>query len=201
MHHGVDLKGFTPSVIPHADRPFCIGYVGRLTTEKNVRFLAEVESQLLSSGERNFRFLIVGEGGQQGWLRKHMQHAELPGVLRGEQLAAAYQQMDAFVFPSRTDTFGLVILEAMATGVPVILAPEPGHRIGIEDTVSGFLTEDFTSSLRLLMHNPELKESMSHAARAFAYRNSWDNVFEQLYETYALGLSKKLRTETLSSRR
>ena len=191
MHHGVDLKGFTPAPISNKDRPFCIGYVGRLTTEKNVRLLAEIESQLLAAGERNFRFLIVGEGGQQAWLRKHMQQAELPGVLRGEQLAAAFQQMDAFAFPSRTDTFGLVILEAMASGVPVILSPEPGRRIGVEDRVSGFLTDDFAASLRLLMHNPQRRESMSQAARAFAYRNSWDNVFEQLYESYAEGLAKR----------
>ena len=62
----------------------------------------------------------------------HMKYAEIPGVLRGAELAAAYSRMDAFVFPSLTDTFGLVILEAMASGVPVIVNPETGLRVGIE---------------------------------------------------------------------
>jgi len=190
IHHGVDLEGFKPAPESHsADRPFCIGYVGRLTTEKNVRLFAELERKLIAAGEQNFGFLIVGEGGQQRWLEKHLRRAELPGVLRGEHLAAAFHQMDAFVFPSRTDTFGLVILEAMASGVPVILAPETGQRIGIDSGVSGFLSEDFTASLQLLMHKPELRDSMSRAARAFAQNNSWDHVFEQLYDTYAEGLS------------
>jgi len=201
MHHGVDLSGFHPiSRARNQDRPFCIGYVGRLTTEKNVRFMAEVESRLIAAGEQNFKFLIVGEGGQQKWLQTHLRRAELTGVLRGEQLLAAYNQMDAFVFPSRTDTFGLVILEAMATGLPVILAPETGQRIGIEDGISGFHSEDFAASLQLLMHNPALRESMSRAARKFANTNGWDQVFEHLYETYAGGiaLSNRQRAEKVA---
>jgi glycosyltransferase involved in cell wall biosynthesis len=97
--------------------------------------------------------------------------------------------MDAFVFPSRTDTFGLVILEAMASGVPVILAPETGERVGIEDGVSGFLSEDFAVSLQRLMHDLPLRLAMSGAARKLANRKSWHVVFEQLYRTYAEGLT------------
>jgi glycosyltransferase involved in cell wall biosynthesis len=190
MDHGVDLRSFHPAPRPRpGERPFCIGYVGRLTTEKNVRLFVELEKQLTDAGERNFKFLIVGDGGQQKWLEKNLRNAELPGVLRGTQLAAAYNQMDAFVFPSRTDTFGLVILEAMATGVPVILTPETGRRIGIQDGVSGFLSEDFAGRLQLLMHDPARLESMRRAARLFANANSWHNVFEGLYETYVKGLS------------
>ena len=196
MPHGVDLAGYRP--VPRASnghRPFRIGYVGRLTTEKNVRFLVELERRLLAAGEQNYKFLIVGEGGQQKWLRKHLQSAEIPGVLRGKELAAAYGRMDAFVFPSHTDTFGLVILEAMASGVPVILAPETGERVGIEDGVSGFLSRDFTASVRRLMHDHPLRLDMGSAARAFANTNSWQMVFEQLYRTYALGLGIENRLQ------
>jgi phosphatidylinositol alpha 1,6-mannosyltransferase len=131
----------------------------------------------------------VGQGGQENWLRKHLRNAELPGLLRGEELAAAYTRMDAFVFPSRTDTFGLVILEAMASGIPVIVTPETGECVGIEDGVSGFLSEDFPASLQRLMHDHALRLAMSCAARKFAERNSWQLVFEQLYRTYADGLA------------
>ncbi len=191
MDHGVDLRSFKPAARLRNDsgRPFCIGYVGRLTTEKNVRFFADLEKQLIAGGEHDFKFLIVGDGGQQKWLERHLRNAELPGVLRGEQLAAAYNQMDAFVFPSRTDTFGLVILEALASGVPVILAPETGRRVGMQDGVSGFLSDDFAASLQILMRDSDRLETMRRAARLFAGTNGWDHVFESLYETYAKGLS------------
>jgi phosphatidylinositol alpha 1,6-mannosyltransferase len=190
MPHGVDVAQYRPAPPgSHVNRPFCIGYVGRLTTEKNVRLLLEIERKLIAAGERNYKFLIVGDGGQQNWLRKHLQRAELTGVRRGEELAAAYLRMDAFVFPSRTDTFGLVILEAMACGIPVILAPETGKRVGIEDGVSGFLSDDFAASLQCLMHDHPLLLAMSYAARQFAGGNSWQLVFEQLYGTYARGLT------------
>jgi glycosyltransferase involved in cell wall biosynthesis len=188
MPHGVDLSGYSPVAKPSGDRPFCIGYVGRLTTEKNIRCLVDLEQKLIAAGEKNYQFLIVGEGGQQAWLRRHLQRAEITGVLRGQELAAAYQRMDAFVFPSLTDTFGLVILEAMASGVPVILAPETGRRVGIVDGVSGFLSDDFAASMLQLMHNRALLESMAAAARHFAKINSWEGVFEQLYHTYQIGL-------------
>jgi glycosyltransferase involved in cell wall biosynthesis len=190
MPHGVDVAQYRPAPPgSHVNRPFCIGYVGRLTTEKNVRLLLEIERKLIAAGERNYKFLIVGDGGQQNWLRKHLQNAELTGVRRGKELAAAYLRMDAFVFPSRTDTFGLVILEAMACGIPVILAPETGKRVGIEDGVSGFLSDDFAVSLERLMHDHPLRLAMSCAARQFADGNSWQLVFEQLYGTYARGLT------------
>ncbi len=190
MPHGVDLDQYRPVSRDDADtRPFCIGYVGRLTTEKNIRSFIELERRLLAAGERNFKFLIVGEGNQGKWLARHLQNAELTGVLRGSQLAAAYARMDAFVFPSLTDTFGLVILEAMASGVPVVLSPETGRHVGVEDGISGFLSEDFVPSLQCLMHSPPLRRAMSGAARNFAQTNSWDMVFDGLYQAYVTGLS------------
>lgn len=192
MPHGVDLQRYqSMPVHANGDRPFCIGYVGRLTAEKNVGSFVDLEHQLQATGEQNYKFLIVGEGGRQKWLEKSLQQAELPGVLRGDDLAAAYSRMDAFVFPSRTDTFGLVILEAMASGVPVIVTPETGARIGIVDGVSGFLSNDFSATLRRLMHDPPLRQTVSRAARRFASASSWHSVFEQLYEIYADGLSQQ----------
>jgi glycosyltransferase involved in cell wall biosynthesis len=77
----------------------------------------------------------------------------------------------------------------MASGIPVILAPESGERVGIEDGISGFLSDDFATSLQRLMHDDRLRKAMSCAARKLAGENSWHLVFEQLYRTYAQGLT------------
>ncbi len=189
MPHGVDLRDYCPRHQDDGDKPFCIGYVGRLTTEKNIRIFPEVEKKLLDAGEEHFKFLMVGEGGQRNWLAKNLRNAELPGVIRGRELSAAYSHMDAFLFPSLTDTFGLVILEAMASGLPVIVTPETGERVGIANGVNGILSEDFTADIRRLMHDRPLCLSIGRAARQFAAQHSWDVVFEELYQTYQEGLA------------
>ncbi len=190
MLHGVDVARYQPSqsASPDPHREFCIGYVGRLTTEKNVHALLQIERKLISTGAKNYRFLIVGEGGQENWLRSHLQKAEFTGVLRGDALTAAYSRMDVLVFPSLTDTFGLVILEAMGSGVPVILSAETGKRVGVQDNVSGLLSNDFAASTLQLMHDEALRKAMGEAAHAFACTQGWDVVFTRLYQTYEEGL-------------
>jgi glycosyltransferase involved in cell wall biosynthesis len=101
--------------------------------------------------------------------------------------------MDVFVFPSQTDTFGLVLLEAMASGVPVVVSPRTGARVGVREGVTGFLAEDlnsFTNSVLCLMKGEGLQHRMSSAARLFAASRAWDGAFEQLYRTYQLGLEQ-----------
>jgi phosphatidylinositol alpha 1,6-mannosyltransferase len=183
MKHGVDAARFFRRQ-KTVDGEFCIGWVGRLMPEKNVRAFVELERQLLAAGARDFHMLLVGDGGEREWLRRHLQFASLPGFLRGDELAAAFAGMDAFVFPSRTDTFGLVILEAMASGVPVVLSSEAGSRIGIRHGVEGFLTDNFAEAVLSLMRCKSLRESMSTASERFAQARSWSEVFDDLYETY-----------------
>ena len=187
MKHGVDAARFSRRR-KTADGEFCIGWVGRLMPEKNVRAFAELERQLLAAGARDFHMLLVGDGSEREWLRRRLQFATLPGFLRDEELAAAFACMDAFVFPSRTDTFGLVILEAMASGVPVVLSSEAGSRIGIRHGVEGFLTDNFSEAVLSLMRSKGLRESMSIASERFAQARSWNEVFEDLYETYGEAL-------------
>jgi phosphatidylinositol alpha 1,6-mannosyltransferase len=104
MQRGVDSELFSPAKRDPGDRPFTIGYVGRLSTEKNVRLLSEVEQTLMSAGHTDYRFVIVGPGSEEEWLRANMIRAEFPGILKGEDLARAYANMDVFAFPSYTDT-------------------------------------------------------------------------------------------------
>ena len=193
MAHGVDPELFSTRRRGRRSGPFCIGYVGRLTPEKNVRLFVDLERSLLAAGESNFRFLMVGDGNERDWLRKNLRFGETPGILRGEALAEAFADMDVFVFPSQTDTFGLVLLEAMASGVPVVVSPRTGARVGVRDGITGFQAEDlnsFTSSVLCLMKSEGLQQRMSSAARLFAASHAWDGAFEQLYRTYQLGLEE-----------
>jgi phosphatidylinositol alpha 1,6-mannosyltransferase len=189
MAHGVDSTRFTPARRTKIKGPFTIGYVGRLTPEKNVEWFRELERSLLAAGERNFRLLLVGDGSEREWLKANLQFAELPGILRGDSVAAAYADMDVFVFPSRTDTFGLVLLEAMASGVPVVVSPETGARVEVPDGIAGFLSEDFAASVLRLMRDPALRQRMAAEARRFACSKSWAAVFEELDRTYEAGLA------------
>jgi phosphatidylinositol alpha 1,6-mannosyltransferase len=190
MAHGVDTEAFSPQRRCRRDRSFCIGYVGRLTPEKNVRLFADLERTLLARGQRNFRLTLIGEGSEREWLRNNLEFGETPGILRGEALAEAFANMDVFVFPSLTDTFGLVVLEAMASGVPVVVSPETGARVGVRHGATGLYAADlhsFTESVVQLMGNEALRQRIGTAARVFTCSNTWDTVFEQLYRTYERG--------------
>ncbi len=191
MHRGVDTDLFDPRRRDRADNTFVIGYVGRLTIEKNIRDLADVERILIREGLVNFRFLIVGQGAEESWLRANMRSADFTGVLRGEALARAYANMDVFAFPSRTDTYGNVVLEALASGVPAVVTDSGGPRFIVRDGETGFVTRDvneFTSGVHSLATRSAQRETMRAAARARAMTASWDAVFESVYAGYERGL-------------
>ncbi len=197
--HGVDCDRFRPGSrkLPEAqpDRPFTIGYVGRLTPEKSVHILADLEAELLSSGMSNVRFLVVGEGSEQAALARRMTRAVFRGVLREEALAEAYSQMDLFVFPSRSDTLGLVLLEAMAAGLAVIAFRASGPCTVIRNGETGFLVEtaaEMAALIRRLATDHSLRLSAGNAARSEALRFSWDSVFESCYEAYKAARAQRL---------
>ena len=188
MPRGVDAELFHPGKRHRApeDRDHVLGFVGRLSVEKNVALLAQVQDELEKRGHSSFRFLIVGHGGDEAWLRERMPRAEFPGVLRGEALAAAYASMDLFVFPSHTDTFGNVVLEALASGVPAIVTPDGGPQSIVRDGRTGRIVPDaeFANAVASILGDPLLHGSMRTAARAYAETASWDSVFEGVYEGY-----------------
>jgi glycosyltransferase involved in cell wall biosynthesis len=160
--------------------------VGRLSVEKNIALLVEVERELERMGVENFRFLIVGHGGDEAWLRERLQRAEFTGVLRGEELSAAYANMDLFVFPSHTDTFGNAVLEALASGVPAIVTPDGGPCTIVRDGETGRVAvdEEFASAIAAILADPAKHAQMRRAARAYAEKASWDSVFEGVYAAY-----------------
>lgn len=189
MRRGVDTNLFSPVKRERNDGLFTIGYVGRLTPEKNVRMLADLEKALLTAGIRDFRFVIVGTGSERVWLEQQMQAASFAGVLKGEALARAYANFDLFIFPSRTDTFGNVVLEAQASGVPAIVSDQGGPKFIIRDGKTGMVARsksEFLSATLSLISQPELHAQMREAARELACRASWDNVFKQVWQAYEL---------------
>ncbi len=201
MIRGVDTELFSPKKRIVTDNIIRFGFVGRLRVEKNVRMLAEIERELLKAGKNNFKFLIVGEGSEREWLQQNMQTAEFTGFLQGEQLSAAYANMDVFVFPSETDTYGNVPQEAMASGVPALVTNQGGPKYIVRHGETGFIAENLPDFVRYaleLMDNPEKLAKMKKASLEFARSRSWDAVFEEVYKTYAetkdfLDAKKKLR--------
>jgi len=187
MGRGVDTATFNPAWRNVNDGVFRLGYIGRLTAEKNVRFLARIEQALFAAGKTNFRIVIVGEGSERAWLAEHMQQAELPGVLRGNALSRAYANLDLFVFPSHTDAFGNVVQEAMASGVPAVVTSDGGPKFVIEDGITGFAAatdEEFISRVINLMEDAQLRQRMAAAARAATARRTWDDVMSNVYGYY-----------------
>jgi phosphatidylinositol alpha 1,6-mannosyltransferase len=188
MSHSVDTEAFSPAFRERSGGPFRIGYVGRLTPEKNVRFLSQLERDLLAKGHRDFRIVLIGQGAEEKWLRENMRHAEFIGWLTGKDLSRAFADMDAFVFPSETDTFGLAVLEALASGVPAVVSPTGGPKYTVEHGKSGYVAnrfDEFASLLTNLMTQPELHDSMRLEARQRAISmSSWDQIFAGMYKSY-----------------
>jgi len=203
MERGVDLEMFSPAHRRRGeDGRFVIGYVGRLSTEKQVRSFAQLSRTVRDAGLDNVKFVFVGHGNEEPWLREHVPGAEFTGVLRGEALSRAYADMDLFAFFSETDTFGNVVLEALASGVPAVVTDKGGPKFIVEDGRSGFVCSseaEFSAAVLRLARNAALHGEMAEAARQRAERASWDAVFSGVYETYRRELPQ-LGESTDSSR-
>ncbi|MFN0104335.1 MAG: glycosyltransferase [Bryobacteraceae bacterium] len=183
MRRGVDTTLFTPARRRRTDNALTIGYVGRLTIEKNVYFLREIEAALIAAGITNYRFLIVGDGIEKERLAREMKRAVLPGVLLGEALAEAYANMDIFVFPSRTDTFGNVVLEALASGVPAVVTADGGPKFIVRSGETGFIADSGSAFIQFvveLAQDRALVGRMSIAARRQGTETGWDAVWEEM---------------------
>jgi glycosyltransferase involved in cell wall biosynthesis len=167
-----------------------LGYVGRLSVEKNVALLARVERELAGLGLGCVRFLIVGHGSEEASLHRDLKEAEFAGVLRGAALARAYANMDVLVFPSHTDTFGNVVLEALASGVPAVVTPDGGPKFIVRDRETGFVTEDdhFAERVAELVRDRARLEEMRLRGRGYALGCSWDAVFDRVYAGYETAL-------------
>lgn len=193
MKRGIDTGLFDPSRRTLNDGVLRIGYVGRITPEKSVRFLCDLEATLQAAGAPPFRFLIVGDGSELGWLRSHLHNADFRGVRHGSDLSEDFANMDVFAFPSRTDTFGNVVLEAFASGVPAIVTEAGGPKFIVREGLSGFVAHseaEFVEFAKRLLRDAELRKTMGRAAREQACGESWDEVFGKVYDGYRIALHR-----------
>lgn len=196
MKRGIDTELFSPCKRTINDGLLRLGYVGRITPEKSIRLLRKLEVELRRRNLPDFRFLIVGDGSEREWLKRHLVCADLPGILRGEALAEAYANMDIFVFPSKTDTFGNVVLEAFASGKPAIVTDAGGPKFIVKDGATGFVANDdeaFFDRTAELLADCALRQKMGTAAREYASGESWDSVFDQVYDGYRVAIKARQR--------
>jgi len=187
MQRGVDTAFFSPEKRDRPGQELVIGYVGRLSPEKSVRALRDVERALLAAGVEGCRFVIVGDGHERTWLQENLQRVEFTGVLTGEDLSRAYANMDIFAFPSQTDTFGNVVLEALASGVPVVITSSGGPKYLVTHGVTGLVSADaqaFSQNVVALARDPDMRRRMRIRARDFVLCRYWRRIFEQVYDAY-----------------
>ena len=165
-------------------------YVGRVSKEKNLEILVKVFRSLVQSGEK-VNLFIVGDGPY----REEMEQAltETPtifmGYVEGEALAEVYASCDLFVFPSTTDTFGNVVLEAQASGLPVIVTDCGGPQENIIPGKTGLIVEgnsekSLLDGIQTLLSDPRRLKEMGKAARGYAESRSFDIAFNKAWDLY-----------------
>jgi glycosyltransferase involved in cell wall biosynthesis len=188
-------------------------YVGRLWPEKNLPFLIESFARICQDHD-NARLLLVGSGPEQRRLAHQAAEAGIDtkvyftGAIEHSQLPQYYQTADIFISPSNTETFGLTVIEAMASGLPVIGIDSVGISDTVVHDVTGLLTkndiENFTEAMRQLLVNRDLRQEMGKHALRESSRYRIENSVEQLQEVYqqAIRIRKEKRFEgkkTISS--
>jgi glycosyltransferase involved in cell wall biosynthesis len=188
--HGTDIDRYHPR---HRQPEFwdryggtarlTITYVGRVAREKDLDVLVPV-FDALARGRPDCRLAIVGDGPFMEAMRHELPHPNVvfTGFLFDSDLSAAYATSDIFVFPSTTDTFGNVVLEAMASGVPVVCSDKGGPSEIVQDGRTGLVTRarsasDLLAAVEHLIESPALRQEMSLACRAYAETCGWDRIY------------------------
>ena len=193
LPRGLDTKLFTPERRnPEFWQKFChtngevrLLYVGRVSREKDLDVLANAY-RLLRSENLPVQLFVVGDGPYTESLSQSLPEACFTGYLRGPDLATAYASADVFVFPSTTDTFGNVIIEAQASGVPVVVSDSGGPKELVQDNANGFVTkshnvEDFATAVRKLVLDPDLRERMGQCGRDMVADRTWPGAFRKFW--------------------
>jgi glycosyltransferase involved in cell wall biosynthesis len=200
----VDAGRFRPGMASAAMRSRLTGgnpesplflYVGRLSAEKDVARLKELFSVV-----PGMRLAIVGDGPLRSDLERQFKGTAtvFPGYMKGDELASAYASADLFVMPSRTETLGLVLLEAMAAGCPVVACRAGGVPDAIEDGVTGFLFDPeqeggLAATVQKAWNSTGQLEAIRQNARQDVERYSWAKATSELRQLYCQVIHDKVK--------
>lgn len=193
---GVDSDLFSPArrdmawrrSLGIADDEVAVAFAGRLVKEKNTAIYMRVMNALTDRGLK-VKPLVIGDGPEMAAMRAGLRNGIFAGFLHGEALARAYASSDVFFFPSESETFGNVTLEAMASGLPAVNAIASGSNSLVEEGVTGHLVSardeaGLAARLEALVKDEALRSRMGAAARARALTFSWDHILSGLLESY-----------------
>ena len=193
---GVDSDLFSPArrdmawrrSLGIADDEVAVAFAGRLVKEKNTAIYMRVMNALTDRGLK-VKPLVIGDGPEMAAMRAGLRNGIFAGFLHGEALARAYASSDVFFFPSESETFGNVTLEAMASGLPAVNAIASGSNSLVAEGVTGHLVSardeaGLAEKLETLVRDAELRRRMGEAARARAMDYSWDNILSGLLDSY-----------------
>ncbi len=195
LPHGVDTHVFNPQKKSlawksqlGAEGKHALLFAGRLVWEKDLRTLAETYN-ILATRRDDVAFILAGDGPIRAELQRMMPRAIFLGQLEKNDLAVAYASSDIFVFPSTTETFGNVTLEAMASGLPPVCAREGGAYGIIEHGRTGLLAEprcphDLAHHIESLLDSPETRQAIRNAGLSFAKQQQWDTIFDRMVHSY-----------------
>ncbi|WP_371931591.1 glycosyltransferase [Bacillus sp. MMSF_3328] len=167
-------------------------YAGRLALEKDLGTLLKTMGSLPEEIRERVHWLIVGDGPEFQPFAKESAgrgNVTMTGYVTGEELAGLYAAADLLVFPSPTETFGNVVLEALSSGTPAIVADKGGPAEIISEGRTGRIcpagsSGEFASAIQELLGDPVKLASMSREARSYAERQSWDKIMDQLLAEY-----------------
>lgn len=198
MERGIDITLFHPSKrngffkkrFQIDDHVIKLLYVGRVSREKNLPVLLEAFNHLIRE-KGDVHLIIVGEGPYLEEMKKDMiqKPVTFTGYLAGEDLAAAYASSTVFVFPSTTDTFGNVVLEAQASGIPVVVTDQGGPQENLIPSLTGFIARGNDSlsllkSIRTLVNDLQMAGRMGCAARKYMEDRSFEKAFLKTWDMY-----------------
>jgi glycosyltransferase involved in cell wall biosynthesis len=200
---GIDSSHFSPSKRNSSirtkykikDEEILLLYVGRISVEKDLDILFDAYREI-QNAHNNIKLIVAGEGPLMGKFKTENPGVIFTGYMKGEALAELYASSDIMTFPSSTETLGNVVLEAMASGIPVVGVNSGGVKENIIDGWNGIMckprnTASYYEGIKRFIENREYRLLLGENARHFALSKDWDQVFEKLVRDYSEMISSK----------
>ena len=200
--YGVDLNNFK-SMSVKLHNPIRLLFVGRLTKQKNIPLLIKSFKKIIDNNDFNIELHIVGEGEDKNKIilliktLKLDNKVVLHGSLIGNKLHKIYSNSDIFILSSISESFGIVLIEAMASGLPIVASKIPAVRNVVENNKTGLLVkltpEDFSKAIEKLLMNSKLREKLIENGLEEVKKYNWNKIIEKFEDVYQSVKEAKLK--------